>query len=394
MAGTVYGRGFRVYPFYYAVFWALSASINQYLGLYYEFRGLSGVEIGSTSSINSLSGIFFALIVGRLIDIKGKAKPILFLISCIGLASALLMRFSSSFIMIVFSAAGLACCLSPPGAVVDEQLVRRLGDHSKMYSVFRMWGPAGFAISSLVSSFAISKFGILIIFPIFSCFCLLLMAIYAMLPEDTERKENCKRTISLKDVYALLGIKGFRFSLFMLFLWGICESGMFQFVNIFLVASGYDVSLTGLFSAVAMIGEFFAYVVVCKAMRSHRLSSLMTFAFIFVGLEYAGFIWSKNVFLLIVLRLLGGAGFPFVWSTATEIISKSVPVSLSVTAQECKSVALSGLGYVCGLMLCGFFYDYAGLTAAFVTIFTVSLAGLFSSIVFKSSVDGNIIHLS
>lgn len=371
---------FELYPYYYFTYWAMSAVINQYLGIYYQDKGFDGIQIGLASSIYSVSGIGFSLMIGCFVDRYDRVRPPLLAISFIGFLGVFVIRSSSSFPMILCGVVGFSCCMAPPGPIVDEQLIRHLGVDSSRYSVFRRWGPVGFSLGSIVSAGLVSRFGINTIFELFFILNFFIIIIYILLPNSTGKKKAVGGRLPFgRSLKILFRNSMFYFCMVLLLLWGICEAGMFQFFNIFMISKGYDVALTGWFSTASMLGEFVAYMVtVCLLGRRTEPRKLIFCAFVLVLIHYLGVIYLTSFLFLMVVRILGGAGFAFVWSPVTEILFCMVPSECSATVQECKSIMVSGVGYVLGQMLCGIFYKTMGLSVAYkvLLIFPVLAMGI------------------
>lgn len=362
---------------YYFIYWAMSASINQFLGIFYSGIGFDGIQIATINSIYSITGIIFSLLFGFLIDRFNNSRFFLVCFSIIGFLSVILIQHASLFAVAIIGAIGFSCCMLPPSSIIDEQLISRLGENSSRYSFFRRWGPVGFGIASVFSSFLISHLGIKAIFLLFYFFNLILMMVYLSLPLSGVTTVK-KRTVVKQELKQIM-TPTFVSCMLILLLWGICESSMFQFFHLLIISKGFDVSITGWFSAASMLGEYLAYWIVGKHMKKgfHR-AVFIILSFSFLLMFFCSITYSENLILLFITRILAGAGFAFVWSPVTEALHRSAPKKLSVTVQECKSVMIHGFGFIIGQMICGIWYNKFSLVSAFkvMLIFPIMAIGI------------------
>ena len=157
----------RIFQWYYFCYWGMSAVIVQYLGVYYSHLGFDGLQIGVLNSWYSVSGVIIAIMFGYIADKFGAIRLLLCAISFIGFISVFSISKISNFSMLIIPIIGFACCMFPANALIDEQVIRNLGNESSKYSMYRKFGPIGFAVGSVLSSWMISRNGINSIFHLF-----------------------------------------------------------------------------------------------------------------------------------------------------------------------------------------------------------------------------------
>lgn len=364
------------------MFWCASSMLTPYLGLYYKSSGISGAGIGILSSLYAVFFIMGGLIAGMMVDRGIKYKFILYLSVASGFVGAISILIGSKYLF--FIPIGLffvAFCLSAPSPIVDDMLISELHGENHRYSHFRMFGPAGFALGAVIASNVISALDISLIPFLFVAGILVLMIIYRLLPSSSSLKKTKAGGIGYGSLISILKNRGFVLILAALVVWGICEQGMFQYLNLLIDERWDDMGIAGAVSAAAMAGEFIAYAVVAWLMKAGvRSMKLFATGFFLTLIQFLGIKASEHPYQLIPLLFIGGAGFPFLWSTATDIVSIIIPRELTAISRELCSVMISGVGAILGSLIYGFIYSISGLEYAYSISFIYPIVGIALSI--------------
>ena len=377
------GGRLAAYRAYYVVYWCASAVITPYLGIFYRSIGFDGMQIGAFSSIYALFFLISGSAIGYIADRGVPLRLLLVLSACSGVAGALLIFLAEGKLAALLPGLFLlAACLASPSPIVDNLLIISLGPDRFRYSRFRRYGPLGFAIGSVICSNAISVFGTACILYIYLLAMAVLAAVYFWLPIPAAAEERRERKpgghVRLNEALS----PAFLCILASLWVWGICEQGMFQYLNLLIVERWDDIGISGIISSATMAGEFIAYGAMSALLR-RKISTYLLLAagFILALVQFIGISFAASPYMLVPLLFLGGAGFPFLWSSATDMLHSVVPASVINTCRELCSAMVSGAGAITGGLAYGFVYSRYGLETAYGLSFLIPVVGLLVSFI-------------
>ena len=358
--------------------------LTQFLGVYYQSIGIDGVGIGIFSSLYAVFYILAGLIAGIAATAGINYRLILKISSLFGIFGTVFIFLGDICIFAIPIGLFLvACSLAIPSPIIDDLLISSLGTKHYLYSNYRKFGPLGFAIGSLISSNAIALIDVRCIFLLFSAGMISLLLLYNIIPYPVVNHPETKKNSNIRiyDFLGIIKIKGFALIFLSLAVWGICEQGMFQYLNLLIVERWDNISISGFVSSATMAGEFVAYGLISRILKAGiKASHLFGFGFILAAVQFIGIANANEPQMLIPLLFLGGAGFPFLWSSATALISEYIPHNLSAACREICSLMVSGVGAISGSLLYGFIYDFAGLEYAYQISFLIPLFGLLLSL--------------
>lgn len=364
-------RGVFLFFVLYFLFWLGENCLASYLGIFYEAKGLGGVQIAVINSVFSIAVVAAALFAGAIGDQISSTRSLLLALSGAMILGTALLYVSSSYAMILLSVVIYGVGYSPFNGVADQMLMNRLEDHPERFGRLRMGGTVGAGVGVILAGLLMrdkSRFpALFVIYWAAAALCLLAVL---RLPKEAGAKERA----TWRDYLLVVRHKSFLPIYLTLVLWGFTESSVMQFQALHIVASGYPQSYTSIFIAFAMVGEAIMFALAPKLHEKLGANRLIGLAFLlqFFRVGTLALVRWLPVPVTAFFQFTGGGAYAAVYSTITQKVSQSFPQSISCSAQNLKLVAYRGVGMTCGLMLIGVFYK-AGRSA-----FAFSILALFA----------------
>lgn len=366
-------RGVFLFFVLYFLFWLGENALASYLGIFYEAKGLGGVQIAVINSVFSIAVVAAALFAGAIGDQISSTRSLLLALSGAMILGTALLYVSASYAMILLSVVIYGIGYSPFNGVADQMLMKRLEDHPERFGRLRMGGTIGAGVGVVLAGLLMrdeSRFtALFVIYWAAAGLCLLAVL---RLPKEAGAKERA----TLKDYLLVVRHKSFLPIYLTLVVWGFTESSVMQFQALHIVASGYPQSYTSVFIAVAMVGEAIMFALAPKLHEKLGANKLIGLAFLlqFFRVGTLALVRWLPVPVTAFFQFTGGGAYAAVYSTITQKVSESFPQSISCSAQNLKLVAYRGVGMTCGLMLIGVFYKAARSAAAFSILSVCALA--------------------
>ena len=370
-------QGVGIFFVLYFLFWLAENCLASYLGIFYEEKGLGGMQIAVINSTFSIAVVAAALFVGALADRIFSQKALLVWLSAALLLGTGLLYVSRSYAMILLSIIVYGFGYSPFNGVCDQMLMKRLEDRPELFGRLRMGGTIGAGVGVAIAGLLMRKeshfTALFVVYWLGAGLCLLTAL---RLPEQAGEKQRA----SLRDYLHVIQNKSFLPIYLTFVVWGFTESSVMQFQALHIVASGLPQSFTSVFIALAMLGEASMFALAPKLRVRLGANGLIAAAFSlqFFRVGTLALVARLPVPVTAFFQFTGGGAYAAVYSTLTQKISEEFPERIGCSAQNLKLVAYRGIGMTCGLMLIGAFYKAGRSDAAFsVLALCAALAGVY-----------------
>ena len=348
-------QGVGIFFVIYFLFWLAENALASYLGIFYEAKGLGGVQIAVINSTFSIAVVIAALLVGAIGDRISSQRLLLVGLSTALLLGTAMLYVSSCYAMILLSIIVYGFGYSPFNGVCDQMLMKRLEDRPELFGRLRMGGTIGAGVGVVIAGLLMrrkSEFAMLFVVYWLGVGLCLLTAL--RLPKQAGAAQRA----TLRDYLSVIRNKSF-LSIYLTFVvWGFTESSVMQFQALHIVASGLPQSFTSVFIALAMLGEAIMFALAPKLRVRLGANGLIAVAFLlqFFRVGTLAFVAWLPIPLTAFFQFTGGGAYAAVYSTLTQKISEEFPERIGCSAQNLKLVAYRGVGMTCGLMLIGVFY--------------------------------------
>ena len=345
-----------IFFFIYFFFWMASNTLEPYLGLFYEARGLSGTQIGFATTIFSLAAVLSSLIGGFLEDRIGRPSLVILLLA-IGMIAATGVLFVSR------NAAVIMCAVfcygffySPVNGITDKALLDELPSRQDRFARMRMGGTVGAGVGGIIAAFFVQDSSYLSVF-FFFWLGMLLCGICAWHMPKNDRSQS--ERVHWSDYRQLVGSPYFLPIYLTLAVWGFTESGVMQFLALYITQADYPAEMTSVMIAVAMIGEMLGFGISSSLSRRLCHRHVLAAAFLLQTLRMTSLALLQflPIYAVTFFQFLGGGAYALLYTTITTAIGTVYPNKISYSAHSLKLIANRGIGVSTGMLLLGTMFD-------------------------------------
>jgi len=350
----------------YFLYWASLAPFIPYVSLYYESINLTGTQIGQLGSIRSLVSFASSILLAFLSDFLRRRKLIL-RVCVLGMTAALLIYpHAASFVTLIPIVVLYSVFLSPTNAILDETTLESLDD-PRNFSKVRMGGSVGWGILVFITGWLLDNTAVslTIIFSLHIILLILLFAFSWLLPEGGRAPGKKTEKVSIKDVWEMLRLPAFLPWMGILFLWGVGDSSIINFLFLHIKHLGGSASLMGAVMSTAILGEIIGFAAAKRIQHKvgTRTMMILSFAVLCVWLITASYIKQPALFLFFMV--IAGTGFTLMLTGSVAYVNQRAPKKIGTTAQAIRGAIQMGLGSGVGALISGALYQAYGSAALY-----------------------------
>ena len=236
-----------IYFLYFSAFGIVTA----YLNIYYKSIGLSGFQIGWIGSIVPLVALISSPFVGLITDRLAKPR-LLIAIAALGAGTSITIISRLSSIYWILPMAGVysffVTTLVPQ---IDSVNLILLKEHKERYGQQRIFGSIGFILSTWILGVVFDRWGLSCMFPIYLSI-MVLLALVLLFAHDfkipAHQPTPLRESLRLIKPAALIFFAG-------IFFYGISNSGMNDYLGLYLKTIGGNDRLVGLCFSIGALSE-------------------------------------------------------------------------------------------------------------------------------------------
>lgn len=338
----------------YLLFWLAEDALAPYLGLFYQSRGMDGIQVGLLNNIFSVTVIVSSIVIGMAGDRYGNSRRLLTILSIGLIAATGTLALGRSFAALAACTAAYGLFYSPFNGIVDQMLMLKISDRPNTYGRYRLGGTVGAGIGVIIAGIILSRNGTTTgLFATYWIAMVLTLPVIFSLPRTVA--SNADGRASLLDFRQILLNRHFFPVYGILLVWGFTESSMMQFQAIHIVNEGFSKSLTSVFIALSMVGEATSFALMPRITTRLGRQRTLGLAFLLQFFKIAALTLIRTLPLPLVglFQLVGGAAYAPVYSIATELVSRTFPEKLGYSAQTLKLVVNRGMGVSLGTLSMG-----------------------------------------
>ena len=238
----------------YFLYFAAVGGFFYYLFIYYNQIGLTSTEIGILSSVGPLIGIFAGPLWGWLSDRLSLTRPLFIFAAAAGMGSIYLLSTTVQFTWILVLTILGSCFTTPLMTLLDSTTLVMLGDRRDLYGQQRLWGSAGYILTSYFFGQFLQTHGYRWIFPGY----IAIMGIYLLvsfgLPLRRPKVAVSSTTID-KDIFQLLKQRTWALFSVSMVVMAIAMNSIIVFLAVYMVRLGSSPSLVGSVGALGALVE-------------------------------------------------------------------------------------------------------------------------------------------
>ncbi|WP_232696661.1 MFS transporter [Brevibacillus daliensis] len=359
-------RGYNLFYF------STLAIFISFLPVYLASQGFSNTTIGSLLAVGSFIGIISQPLWGIVSDKVKTIKKILVGLLFISLLVGTLL-FQSSNMLSVSILVGLMYFFFMPTDPLTESLNFQTAEKRNIsFGSIRMFGPIGYATSSLLVGIFAEKMGmdsIWILYLFFGAISILLVATL----EDSSSTSKPISWQTLKQ-FLLYG-PSLRFFLLVLLI-AIPHRMNDSFLGIYIQSSGGSTGLIGQGWFVAAVSEIILFAFSHKFLKPGKEWTLISFAAVMYIIRYIASALAPSPEWIVVTQLLHGISFVIFYTASIQYLYTIIPEEWKATGQTVLAILFFGVSSIIGSILGGVVLDWGGGSALYFFMAGLSAVGL------------------
>ena len=347
----------------YALYYGAMACLVPYMTLYYQQKGLNGVQIGVLASIIPLITLASSPFWSGIGDATRRHRAVL-LLTIAGLwAAVLLLYFVSGFPAMLAAVVLYAVFVGPIAPLVDNAVMALLGERRAEYGRVRVWGAFGWGGAALILGPMLQRAGLAWAFYGFLFFMALCFVAAARLPMDVPAARAAYRA----GLGRLLKNGRFLLLLFVSLVYGVGLGALLIYQFLYLSEMGASRTLMSLTLTAATLSEVPFWFLSGPLIARFGPNKLIAFGLLMGVVRLFALALMGAPWLALPISMLHGPSFAVLWAAGVADADTAAPAGLGATAQGLFAGAMNGLGSALG----GFFGGLAWEAIGFESLFTV-----------------------
>lgn len=356
----------------YISFYMAFGAFLPFINLYYERKGLSGVQIGILTAISFLVISIAAPLWGGYADAHNRHRSVFRIALLLSPVAVALLSQANSFLVYIPFVVAYAVFSSPIVPLQDSAALEVAEAHERTFGALRAWGSLGWSISTVLVGVLMQLWGIEWLFYIYIVFMLVTFLFSLFQPARKHVLQSSLR----HGLRILLYQREILIFLFSIFLLAVTVGAVSSFLSIYLDGIGAVEGYIGLAFAIAAISEVPVMLYSGRIMRRIGSSGLLKVAFLTFALRWILLSFIDIPVWALLVQVLHGISYAAFIVGGVTYINERTPEGLSTTAQAIFNVVIFGLGAIVGALLGGYLFDTVGMMTLFRILTLVALAGL------------------
>lgn len=347
----------------YALYYGALACLVPYMTLYYQQKGLDGVQIGILASIIPLVTLASSPFWSGIADATRRHRAVL-LLTIAGLwAAVLLLYFVSGFPAMLAAVVLYAVFIGPIPPLVDNAVLSLLGERRADYGRVRVWGAFGWGGAALLLGPMLQRAGLAWAFYGFLFFMALCFVAASRLPMAVPAARAAYRA----GLGRLLRSGRFLLLLFVSLTYGVTLGVLLSYQFLYLSELGASRTLMSLTLAAATLSEVPFWFLSGPLIARFGPNKLIAFGLLMNIVRLFALAFMGAPWLALPINLIHGPSFAVLWAAGVADADSAAPAGLGATAQGLFAAAMNGLGAALG----GFFGGVAWEAIGFANLFLV-----------------------
>lgn len=357
-------RGLLIAKLYYLFLFGAIGCLAPFINVFFQQRGLTGVQIGWLGSIAPLVALAANPIWGTIADRWQIHRQVLALCALVAGTVTLFFLWVDGFWIFVVLVMILTFFRTPIAAILDSTVMDLVKRIDASYGRQRLWGTVGFVVVTFGLGRMLIVYDLSLVFWVHTVFlgvgCFVLS--FFLPVQSIKQKVNVGQGIRV-----LIGQRNYVSFLLAMILQGMAMAGYVGFLGLQVLALGGTEQQVGLAWAISALMEIpiMYFGVRWFARYSYRrliLAACVGFTLVWT---LVGLSMTPNQVIFVVLG--SGVCFGIFWVSAVGYANQAAPPGLSATAQALMGAAMAGLGWSLGSIIAGYLWDNMNGHAVFFT---------------------------
>ena len=236
----------------YFLYYAAIGGFSYYLFIYYNQIGLSSTQIGILSSVGPLMGMLAGPLWGWVSDRLSITRPLFIFAAAATLGLTYLLSTTVLFSGIMFLTILMSFFTSPLMTLLDSTTLVLLGKRSDLYGQQRLWGSAGYILTSYFFGQFLQAHGMRWIFPGY----IIIMGLYLLVSFGLPLQRPKAAVSSIdKGIFQLLKQRSWALFSASMIVMAIGMNSIIVFLAVYMVRLGSSPGLVGTVGALGALVE-------------------------------------------------------------------------------------------------------------------------------------------
>jgi MFS transporter, PPP family, 3-phenylpropionic acid transporter len=357
--------------------------IGTFLPLYFQDKALSGTEIGWLMAIGPFTSLFFQPFFGFLSDKYKTIKRMLF-ICLIGVIISSLIMFQVQGFLLLFVVSGIFFSLFIPiGALGDSLALNTAQQFGSSFGRVRMWGSAGFAVTSFLGGQILLEIGIGNLMYPYLLFSLLTFGVCWKLTDVNVPADP----VNLKE--AVSAVFQPRFVALLVFIMFVTIGHRTNdiYSGLYITELGGNESLVGLSWFIGVTCEALIFLFSPVWIRWFNEMTFMVIAAGLYGLRWILISFASSPMEVVWLQAIHGISFGVFYLCAFQYATNYFPAKFRSTGQQVFISVFFGLSGIIGSLAGGMILDSFSGEALYRVISYSAFAGCLGLVLYQAFIN-------
>ncbi len=348
-------------PVFYFIMAGSFAGWQSFFNVHLDSIGYSSMQIGALNAVFISTSALVVPFWGMIADKFGNNR-ILLLLSTVCAVMVFLMGQTLAFYWMLVFIAVISVFHQPSGAVVDGMTMGYIRGNPRLtYGQFRLWGSAGYAVSSLVVGyFARQDTSV-----IFNIAAVLFLALSLFNLFTLPSRPVTGRSLVTFGSFGVFFRNG-KLLLFLLIimLYGVAISPLHQFINLYYRDLGAESSFIGWVFFIQATFEVPAFIIGARYLKRVRAERMIMLAMTVSCARMVLYGFITNPLMALGVSIFHGITIAFFLMGVVEYVQARTPDHLRTTGQALIWAFHFGAGVTLGNLMLGYLRDTTGMLKA------------------------------
>jgi len=368
---------FKLYNF---VFYITMAAFG-YFNIYFQDAGLNSFQIGLVNAVPRVFALILMPFWGFLTDYFNENKKVLFITLFGTLTTVVLFPVTNSFKLLMLLMFFYTLFQNPIVPLSDSLLLDYLGDDSKYYGRFRLWGSTGYMLSVSVLGYFLEATSSKNLFYVYAVVLVFSMFLLKFLPKSKREIE----VLNPGDFKKIFQKRRLLYFLFFVFILQTAMNANYSYFPLYILANGGGEFLVGLALTVSSASEIIAFFYSSRIIKKNKFSQIIVVISIGFFIRWLMLSLFPYTPVILLSQLLHSITFGLFFAVGVDYVNQISGAKFRATGQNIYAGVFMGLSAISGSLIGGKIYQlYGGASMYFFWSLISAAAGIvYSFYLFK-----------
>ncbi len=353
----------------YFIFFGANGVLIPFISLHFYKIGISGVQVGTLTTIRVLVRIFLVLFVGSFFDQTQHKRFSFIFILLLSATCMLLMGWAKSMIPIAILFTINNVGVTSISTIIDNLAYRVASSKDNLKNVgfgfMRLFGSISFAITALIGGYVFENSGISINFITYFVLIVILVGLSIFITNSVFNYDNEKplpeKRAPFFEVWKILSTNHYLFLMVLALAFTYpLDNGLRHFEPIYMSQLGMRESTIGLAFTLSALSEIPLFFLSDRIVNKFGITNVLISVFIIDLLRRLVVFLYPVGWVVFVFNVLTSLSFTFRLVTTVALIHKFFPQQYSTTALTFVTMTLFGISNIISVLASGILFDSFG----------------------------------